>query len=406
MNVNVITLESLLDPTSEFYGGKGEFDGASDDPAEIAIECMDVMQELALIEQNLITLEAGKAIKKAKSASKKTKITKTKMKAKDAKAKKAGGKVKKIKKVTKEGDAELDGGTGPLPTTSDTNGLTDTDLDADPDAEVEVTEVVDTNPSEDVVGTEGVDFIVEYEDASIIVMENSLTENLQKFGKAIVDFIKKVGAFLVSIFKKFIGLFQDMDKFVGSNKAAIDDAFAKNEKIIKSQYKLKSVGDFQTFLDKLEEKTSEISFKEAVQETGPSTKTDKWETIKTVSDELFAGDSTGEFKIGDSGFKSADDLIAVGGSKAKQRVEKWYKDTEQKLKLAQKLSEQEAKADPTTAKANLGKIRAGVATLQKGISVCYKTVGKAISFANKVSRAAVNTSSVGNASAAAAAAKK
>jgi ribosomal protein L21 len=53
-----------------------------EDPAEVVIECMDIMAELNKLEQNMITIEAAKTIRKAKSASRKKKIVISKMKAK------------------------------------------------------------------------------------------------------------------------------------------------------------------------------------------------------------------------------------------------------------------------------------------------------------------------------------
>ena len=205
------------------------------DLVDATMECADVLEEISIIEQNLTTYEAAKIIKKAKSAKKKTKVAKTKMKAKDAKAKKAGGKVVKITKAKKaalEGDEAVDGGTGPLPTTSDTNGLTDTDLDADPNAEVEVTEIVeDGTPADEIVGTEGTDFIVMYEDASIIALEAEEAEQKKNLGKKVVELIKKIWQWITSAVAKFFSLFQGDEKYLNSNKAAIEAGLKSDKEI-------------------------------------------------------------------------------------------------------------------------------------------------------------------------------
>ena len=218
--MQTITLESLLI-------GEQMDAGPILEPYEAAMECADAFMECAEIEQNLTTYEAAKLIKKSKSASKKVKTTTSKMKAKDAKAKKAGGKVIKIKKVTKESDEFIDGGTGPTPTTSDTNGLTDTDLDVDPDAEVEVTEIADDQPvsqeSADWYGMiEGDDYIVEYEDASILALEDGSKNMLERFRKNLAELWKNIVDFVKSVYAKIVETFDFDRKFVEKNKDAIE----------------------------------------------------------------------------------------------------------------------------------------------------------------------------------------
>ena len=168
--------------------------------ADIALECADAYGELCDIESNLMTFEAATKIKKAKSGKKKVKVTKKKMSAKAAKAAKKSGKVRRI---TRESDSELDGGTGPLPTTGDTNGLTDSDLDADPDATVEVTSADDYQPEQaDITGIEGVDFEVEYEDPMIQELTFEADNLLKKMGRGLQEFAAKVVQFFQKIYYK------------------------------------------------------------------------------------------------------------------------------------------------------------------------------------------------------------
>lgn len=223
----VITLESLLIKNEET-----QIEAVAIDPAEAALECADVYAELADIEANITNYEAAKIIKKGKSNKKKVKVATSKMKASEAKAKKAGGKVVKIKKVTKEGDAELDGGTGPLPTTTDTNGLTDTDLDADPDADVEVTEVIDDGtPQEEIVGTEGADFMVEYEDAYILTLEDEQQKQKVAFGEKLKALWDKIKQFIQSCIAKIVEFFNFDKKFVTKNQAAIEEGLKKGVEV-------------------------------------------------------------------------------------------------------------------------------------------------------------------------------
>jgi hypothetical protein len=245
MEIQRISLESLLDPLSDYYHSP-DYNDISDDPAEVVIECMEIIEELSILEQNMITLETAKAVVKAKSASKKKKIIKSKMKAKDAKAKKKGGKVVRIKKVSKESDIAIDGGTGPIPTTYSTHGMTDTDLDAEPDTEVEVTETVDTPNGEEIVGTEGVDYIFEFEDTNITQMEADLIDNNKKFGEKIIEILKALSNFFISIWKKFLGLFQNLDKYLKSNREAIEKGLSSNKEI-SIKYKLISLDALLTF---------------------------------------------------------------------------------------------------------------------------------------------------------------
>lgn len=224
----MITLESLLIDDAQM-----EKDTAvAIEPSEAAMECADVYAELAEIEMNITNFEAAKIIKKSKSNKKKVKVAKSKMKASDAKKKKAAGKVVKVTKVTKEGDADVDGGTGPLPTTTDTNGLTDTDLDADPDAEVEVTEVVDDGtPQEEIVGTEGADFMIEYEDAAILTLEAGAEEQKKNFGEKLKALWDKIMQFIKSCIAKIVEFFNFDKKFLDANKEAIVKGLASDAKV-------------------------------------------------------------------------------------------------------------------------------------------------------------------------------
>jgi hypothetical protein len=242
-----ITLESLLDPSSEYFGNVEDLP----EPEEIAIECMEILEEISILEQNMVTIEAAKQIKKAKSSSKKTKITKSKMKAKDAKAKKKSGKVIKI---TKESDAAFDGGTGPLPTTDDNEGMTETDLDADPDATVEVTEKVDGEAA----GIEGIDYIVEYECASeLIALEADNKNFFKKMIDAVIEFFKRIGDFFVKQFNRILEKLDFNSKFLETRKADITAGLGSANIQISSNYKV-DVPKLKTYLKDLE-----ISFSDA-----------------------------------------------------------------------------------------------------------------------------------------------
>ncbi len=197
------------------------------DLVDATMECMDILEEITQLEGNLFVYEAVKHVKKAKAGKKKIKTKTTKMKAKDAKAKKAGGKVVKI---TKEGDTDgqqADGGTGPIPVTSDTNGLTDTDLDADPEAEVQVTEIADGESGEAPAATEAADlvmeggeqFLVVYEDSSLVTMEAEEKKAEGSFVDAIIKLIKKIGDWISSFISKVISFFKGEHKFFMANKA-------------------------------------------------------------------------------------------------------------------------------------------------------------------------------------------
>ncbi len=247
--MQTITLESLLAGDTEFE------DTAILEPGDAAMEFAEVFQECAAIEQNLTAYEAAKIIKKSKSNSKKVKTATSKMKAKDAKAKKASGKVVKIKKVAKE-DEEVDGGTGPLPSTSDTNGLTDTDLDAAPEQEVEVIEVADDQPATQEAAdwegmVEGKDYIVEYEDASILQLEAGAGDMVKKLGEGIGNLIEKLAQFVMSVAQKINDLFKIDEKFLDKNKAAIE-AGQKNpgDGTVKvSKAAISRAGDFLTLAE-------------------------------------------------------------------------------------------------------------------------------------------------------------
>ena len=254
MSQQAVRLESLLglEPVDSSF--------PAIDFTEAVMECADVIEELSIIEQNITAYEGAKLVKKTKSAKKKVKVATKTMKAKDAKAKKAGGKVVKItkkpaKKVAREGDTEIDGGTGPLPTTTDTQGLTDTDLDADPDADVNVTEVVeDGTPEDQVVGTEGADFIVQYEDADIVRLEAEQQVQKKNLGDGIKKLVEKIGQMIASFIKKIKDLFASDKKFIQANKAAIEAGLASDKKIKILKVKepaatvKRMIGDVSTFI--------------------------------------------------------------------------------------------------------------------------------------------------------------
>jgi len=221
-----VQFEQLMNNGSLY---SNEDDREVPDLVDATMECMDILEELTQLESNLFVYEAVKHVKKAKAGKKKVKTKTTKMKAKDAKAKKAGGKVVKI---TKEGDTDgqqADGGTGPIPVTSDTNGLTDTDLDADPDAEVQVTEIADDEPAETVApdtATEAADLVMEggerflviYEDASLAGIVTEAAKDEARFIDKLIALIKKIGDWISSFIAKVASWLKGEEKFYEANK--------------------------------------------------------------------------------------------------------------------------------------------------------------------------------------------
>ena len=217
--------------------------------ADIALECADAYGELCDIESNLMTFEAATKIKKAKSGKKKVKVTKKKMSAKAAKAAKKSGKVRRI---TRESDSELDGGTGPLPTTGDTNGLTDSDLDADPDATVEVTSADDYQPEQaDIIGVEGVDFEIEYEDPMIQELTFEADNLLKKMGRGLQEFASKVVQFFQKIYYKINDKLKLDRKWLTEHKDEItqglkDNASTKIKNFPERMFSAAKTGDDKT----------------------------------------------------------------------------------------------------------------------------------------------------------------
>lgn len=368
----MITLESLLMPEQTV-----EFEGVILEPIEAAMECGDAYAALCEAEQNCTTYEAAKIIKKNKSKSKKIKTTTSKMKAKDAKAKKAGGKVVKIKKVAKEADEQLDGATGPTPTTTDTNGLTDTDLDVDPEAEVEVTEVADEQPTEESAFegmTEGVDFIVEYEDASILALEDGEEKAKTSFKEALKNFWDKVVNFFKSIAAKIDEFLNFDKKFIVNNKENIEKGLkTPGETTLKADkaFAADLIGAFnnamKTVNDELADAENLIK--------GGSTKEEVKETAKEAKKE-----NPEEMKLADVKATYADLLKIVDDGR------KQFKDLYNKAKKAgSEAVAAAAKAD----KENAGKIKLAGAKYQKAVSNAYREFGIIRSTAAKISHAAV-----------------
>ncbi len=222
-----IRLESLLDPNWSPDGdtipeyNEGDLTLAS-------FECADALQEVYQLESNLAAYEAAKIVKKAKSKKKVVKAKTSKMKAGDAKKKK---KANKKVRVSKE-DEEVDGGTGPLPTTADTDGLTDTDLDAVPDEQVvNVTEPSD-EPSEE-IGTEGVDYFVEYEDASIMTMEDGEEKTKTSLWEKIKQLCHKIALWIKTAISKVAATFRNAKKYLDKNKENIAKNLAAGQKTVK-----------------------------------------------------------------------------------------------------------------------------------------------------------------------------
>jgi len=370
--IEEITLESLLNPQSELYVDPADA-LVSDDPAEVAIECMDILDELHTLQGNLLSYEAAKAVKKAKSASKKKKIVKTKMKAKDAKAKLKDPKTLKVKKVTKESDAATDGGTGPLPTTADTNGLTETDLDVDPDAEVEVSEVSDETLPDDnsanAAATEGVDFWVEYEDAGIVTLEANVKENLKKFGEAIVKMLKAVADFFVSIGKKFIGIFQNVEQYYKTNKAAVDAGFTDGFEM-QSKFKLDA-----GVLAKIGEAIK----------TQMDSAVDTGEEQKTITGLFTELGENGKVTNKDCGFSSGNDIVGCFNGTVKKAVNDCI--AAAKKKGAEKTAAAKKAADSGN-KEEFIKIKKDASNMQRSASTLYKEYGKAAAYGMKILHAA------------------
>lgn len=365
-----ITLESLLMPEQV------QTEGVILEPIEAAMECGDAYMALCEAEQNCTTYEAAKIIKKNKSKSKKIKTTTSKMKAKDAKAKKAGGKVVKIKKVVKEADETLDGATGPTPTTTDTNGLTDTDLDADPEAEVEVTEVADEQPTEESAFdgmTEGVDFIVEYEDASILALEDEEQKQKASFKEALKAFWDKVVKFFQSIAAKIDEFLNFDKKFIEKNKDAIEkglktpgDATLKADKAYASDLAGAFANVMKTVKDELADADALIKGGATKEDVDAAKKEAKKENPEEIKLSEVKATVTDLLKIVDDGRKEFKDLYA----KAK--------------KAGAEATAAAAKAD----KENASKIRLAGAKYQRTVSNAYREFGIIRSTASKIAHAA------------------
>jgi hypothetical protein len=130
MQVTHITLESLLDETSKYNTESFKYSVIIDDTTEAALECIDLFDEIAIIEQNLITIEAAKTIKRA-----------------------TGG--------------------------------------------------------------------VEYESFAILALEAVYNENLHTLKLTILKAIISIRNFFISIAKKLIGIFQNLDQYIRANGNAI-----------------------------------------------------------------------------------------------------------------------------------------------------------------------------------------
>jgi hypothetical protein len=223
--IQQIKLDELINPSQvineEDYEAYETLDEAS-------FECADIAEEICALESNIAVYEAAKTVKKNKSAKKNLKLVKTKMKAKDAKALKAT-KGKKVLKITKED--EDTGGTGPLPTTSDTNGLTDTDLDAAPEEVVQVIESGDPVEDNTSVGTEGVDFITEYEDASIMTYEANEKATKKAFWDKLKEFVKAIGRWIATAIAKIISVFKNSANYYKTQDKQLEEGLKSGKEI-------------------------------------------------------------------------------------------------------------------------------------------------------------------------------
>jgi hypothetical protein len=400
MQVASITLESLLDPTSDYFGDPANLP----EPEEIVVECMDILEEISILEQNMVTYEAAKAIKKAKSASKKTKITKTKMKAKDAKAKKKGGKVVKI---TREADEAIDGGTGPLPTTSDTNGLTDTDLDADPEANVEVIEKTD-DESEPTVGTEGVDFIVEYECAAdLIALEADAGSTFNKIVEAVKKFFTTIGEFITKIVDKVYEVFNFNARYLKNNRGNIDTGLKNPKTVIKTEFGakpdslktlLKQTKDFVDASAYLIKQINQNNTTDSIREDISKLKINKITLAGNDSDThkfrenllqtVCPKTNGGEFSVGDLGITSADQFDAIIGVAAAKEWRNVLSSSKKTIATALKEADEILKKKSDKIQAQFKNLRSIGSEIQKVVSISYGVYVKASSITAKIMRAA------------------
>jgi hypothetical protein len=293
--VERVTLESLL--SGSYYGGASTYRG--EEPIDIILEQMDIISNLSIIEQSLTAYEAAKTIKAKQAPLKKAKLKKKKMKAKDAK------KISKSKvfKITKEDDEFPDGGTGPLPTTSDTNGMTDTDLDADPNGDVVVSEIIDDNISDhEATGTEGVDWVCYYDDPEMLAFEDEEKNLFQKLGEGIKKLWETIKNFVISVIEKISGALGNNVAYLKQNGDKIDRGFkvAKEQKLtIKTDVVMMNSGLINAMVQDVAKGINEISstaLKDFV--TGPGitrsedTPMEKFKSIEICKTHPFAG--TGE----------------------------------------------------------------------------------------------------------------
>jgi hypothetical protein len=319
------------------------------------------------------------------------------MKAKDAKAKKKNGNVVKI---TKESDTDWDGGVGPLPAANDIlAGMLDSDLDADPEAEVRVTEVVDTVTDESsIIGMEGVDYIVEYDDPHIVEMEASFGENIKLFGQKILEMLKKIGAFIQSIWKKFVGLFQNMDQLIKGNEAAINSGLKDSKKMITTKFVFNGNGAALVNQGRsiVETIFNDISANMAKTETGNFEEDMERGAniieLAKVCENIFKEVPAGKIEITKCGISSTADLNAIAGKDQQKKFDDIIKKVQKVISAGEKAAKKAINRKDELAKAAFGAIKTGCATMQKAIGIIYKTNGKAVSFAFKVARCAMGGS--------------
>jgi len=380
-----ITLESVLGSLSDINYPSG-FNNESDDPIAVTMECIDIMEDLSIFEQNMTTLEAAIAIKKSKSAFTKKKIVKTKMKAKYAKAKMKCGKVVRILKASKDSDAAIHAGTGSRPITGYTLGLTDTDLDAmNPEDEVEITETVDTSAGKDIKGTEGVHFIYEYKDNSIVYLEDTLGEYLEKFGNKIQIFLDAIGKLIVALWNKILGIFKNLDEFVKTNKAAIEDRLKSSlDKEIAVNYRLKSIFALEDFLYGCYKNL--LNYQKELHSA--SVGVERYAEIEIENEmKVFDEILSGKLKLKECGINKVGDLLFIC-DKAKDKFKAYYENAIQILKNAQVEATKAVSKKDEYVKKKLLIIRKVASRLQISAMMSYRVFSKSASFAYKVARVA------------------
>jgi hypothetical protein len=228
---------------------------------------------------------------------------------------------------------------------------------------------------------------VSFEDSTLVVLEAAFKENLEALKNGILKAIITIRNFIVSIAKKIMGVFQNLDQYIRTNGTSIAVGL-RTAKEISCKQKIRgkkgsdavtTVTTYLQDLDKSADDTAILIDNVLTSETDINEGINDFAKIK--HEEMFESVPGEKIALKELNYTTKD-LSDIGGNVMKGKFENTRRKAMENIKNAETI------AKKNIDKNQLGKLRKIIGFLQKQANISYKVYGGAAHFVMKIAHAA------------------